>query len=462
LKYSESNQGKKNTGLLALCFFLHYFLKVYYKGNIDLSKEDAMFRSKRAFALIVLCAVLLIGLPRILHAATETEFNNDMAHADQLSSGESTAGQLSSCSDVDWFSVTTTGPDTLAINTINFIPAEVDYIIYCYGDYLKITVYDVYGAKMMNNPLVNIVGLKCGMDFSVDVTAAGTYYIVIAPDQKYSTCPSGVTKPYTLTVTGNAIITTTSTTTTPGGSSTTIVPATTTTIPAETIKVDFVGSPTYGQVPLLVNFTSFSTDNVSKYEWDFGDKETSTEKNPSHLYSMEGTYSVSLRGSGNGQADDEVKTGYITVKRTVLTTTSTVLPTTTTVPAFCPFNAYIGNYEATETIRTLRDQIVTAPSGLLLISLYYKNVFEISAILVHNYELRNRFQQLVVDKLWIAKQLVNGHKVAIAQETMNDTVLFLNMVKEQGSPALQNDIDLVVSILNNDSLQKEIGILTIR
>jgi hypothetical protein len=68
----------------------------------------------------------------------------------------------------------------------------------------------------------------------------------------------------------------------------------------------------------------------------------------------------------------------------------------------------------------------------------------------------------VIDKSWIAKQLVNGHKVAISRDIVTETILFLNMVKEQGSPALQSDIDLVISILDNDNFQIEAGIITIR
>jgi|GEM_PF-1366380 len=252
-----------------------------------------------------------------------------------------------------------------------------------------------------------------------------------------------------------SVTTTVSGSTTTSASISTTIPSTSTTTTIEPeLKADFVKDKASGPPPLVVQFTDKSSGIITSYSWDFGDKCTSTERNPTHTYLSEGTYTVSLRIEGNGKIDEEVKYGYITVKYNSVTTT--------TAPAFCPFNAYIGNYEATETIRTLRDQIVKTPCGLLLIPLYYRNVFEISAILAHNHELRNRFQQLVVDKLWIANQLVNGHKVAISRDVITETIEFLNMIKAQGSPALQSDIDLVIIILDNESLQKEIGILTIR
>ncbi|MDX2415820.1 MAG: PKD domain-containing protein [Bacteroidales bacterium] len=45
---------------------------------------------------------------------------------------------------------------------------------------------------------------------------------------------------------------------------------------------------------LEVSFTNFSTPADATYAWDFGDVTTSTEKDPTHLYTEEGTYTVKL------------------------------------------------------------------------------------------------------------------------------------------------------------------------
>lgn len=50
---------------------------------------------------------------------------------------------------------------------------------------------------------------------------------------------------------------------------------------------------------LEVTFTNYS-QNATSYAWDFGDGETSTEKNPVHTYAMAGTYNVSLTATGAG------------------------------------------------------------------------------------------------------------------------------------------------------------------
>ncbi|MCC6691144.1 MAG: PKD domain-containing protein [Bacteroidia bacterium] len=63
----------------------------------------------------------------------------------------------------------------------------------------------------------------------------------------------------------------------------------------------FTPTPDKGCVPLTVNFTDQSTSNepITSYAWDFGDpasgaSNTSTLKNPSHIYNAIGNYTVKL------------------------------------------------------------------------------------------------------------------------------------------------------------------------
>ena len=96
----------------------------------------------------------------------------------------------------------------------------------------------------------------------------------------------------------------------PGGSdsaSTTI----TVTEPAPTAA--FSGSPTSGTVPLTVGFTDASSGNITSRSWTFGDGGTSSQTNPSHVYSAIGTYTVSLSVSGPGGSDTSTLVDYITV-----------------------------------------------------------------------------------------------------------------------------------------------------
>jgi PKD repeat protein len=76
---------------------------------------------------------------------------------------------------------------------------------------------------------------------------------------------------------------------------------------------DFAGLPTSGNYPLTVNFTDQSAEDVSNWNWDFGDGQTSTAKNPTHQYRWGGLYTVSLTVTGPGGEDTEVKNNYIIV-----------------------------------------------------------------------------------------------------------------------------------------------------
>ncbi|MCC7453418.1 MAG: M4 family metallopeptidase, partial [Crocinitomix sp.] len=76
------------------------------------------------------------------------------------------------------------------------------------------------------------------------------------------------------------------------------------------VTADFITSATEGCVlPFTVNFTSESF-NADEFLWDFGDGTTSTEENPSHDYTTEGLFTVTLVVNGEicggGSAEDEL------------------------------------------------------------------------------------------------------------------------------------------------------------
>jgi len=76
---------------------------------------------------------------------------------------------------------------------------------------------------------------------------------------------------------------------------------------------DFEGSPLSGPAPLTVNFSDLSTNNPTDWDWTFGDGGTSDVQHPSHQYTTEDSYTVSLTAY-NAQGDDtETKVDYITV-----------------------------------------------------------------------------------------------------------------------------------------------------
>jgi uncharacterized protein (TIGR02145 family) len=62
-----------------------------------------------------------------------------------------------------------------------------------------------------------------------------------------------------------------------------------------------------------VQFTDQSTNSPTSWNWNFGDGGTSTNQNPSHLYNVTGTYTVSLTIINSYGTDTETKLNYITV-----------------------------------------------------------------------------------------------------------------------------------------------------
>ena len=77
---------------------------------------------------------------------------------------------------------------------------------------------------------------------------------------------------------------------------------------------DFTANKNEGYAPLKVRFTDVSTYNPTGWEWNFGDGSTSTEQNPEHTFSSEGTYTVTLVAS-NGDGSSDVKSMVITINR---------------------------------------------------------------------------------------------------------------------------------------------------
>jgi Zn-dependent metalloprotease len=64
-----------------------------------------------------------------------------------------------------------------------------------------------------------------------------------------------------------------------------------------------------------VSFTDLSINGTSQWLWDFGDGNTSTLQNPTHVYSEGGTYTVQLTVSNAIGSDDVTRASYIVVTR---------------------------------------------------------------------------------------------------------------------------------------------------
>jgi hypothetical protein len=83
-------------------------------------------------------------------------------------------------------------------------------------------------------------------------------------------------------------------------------------IPPPSLQASFAANPTSGVSPLVVNFIDQST-LASVWHWDFGDGDTSMVQNPSHTYTQNGLFTVTLKVSDGTNWDSVSMTGYIDV-----------------------------------------------------------------------------------------------------------------------------------------------------
>ena len=77
---------------------------------------------------------------------------------------------------------------------------------------------------------------------------------------------------------------------------------------------EFVAETLKGDPPLTVRFHDFSSGNPATWLWDFGDGSLSTEKDPVHTYTKEGSYTTSLYvanafGSDTLKRPDHIRVG---------------------------------------------------------------------------------------------------------------------------------------------------------
>ncbi len=77
--------------------------------------------------------------------------------------------------------------------------------------------------------------------------------------------------------------------------------------------VDFSSDLQTGSAGITINFTDNSAIVPTSWEWNFGDGNTSSEQNPSHIYATNGIYTVSLTASNILTNGSQIKNNYITI-----------------------------------------------------------------------------------------------------------------------------------------------------
>ncbi len=90
-------------------------------------------------------------------------------------------------------------------------------------------------------------------------------------------------------------------------------------------EAQFTADTTFGTEPLTVRFRDTSTGDPKNWVWEFGDGSSSTERHPSHTYTQEGIYPVSLMVLNAYGSDRLEKTDHITVRTSMSTSADSVM-----------------------------------------------------------------------------------------------------------------------------------------
>ena len=180
------------------------------------------------------------------------------------------------------------------------------------------------------------------------------------------------------------------------------------TLVPEPANAQFNVPATTGGAPFAVEFDDSSTAGLfgpSSWLWDFGDGQTSTEKDPTHVYTTPGTYSVSLTVSDGLTSDTETKLNFITV-----------LPGLSFAPeadAFVKSNSATSKYG---TQPTLRARLGTADSPTTYRSFVRFNVTGITSPIVS-----------ATLRMYVADASKDGGAVALAANTWVESTVTWNL-----------------------------------
>jgi len=163
---------------------------------------------------------------------------------------------------------------------------------------------------------------------------AGANATATATTTATTTVTTSPTATVTHTTTQTTAATTAATTTTTAGTTATTSVATTTSTNQVQPVAGFTADTTSGPAPLTVQFTDLSTGGPVSWTWDFGDGESDTSQNPSHIYNNAGFYTVTLTAvnrQGTGYLKSE--SNYITVEEVTATPTETTTTSSTALAA---------------------------------------------------------------------------------------------------------------------------------
>jgi len=222
----------------------------------------------------------------------------------------------------------------------------------------------------------------------------------------------------------SAAATTTSSVPPSGTSTTSSKPTTTSTVPQQ-LSADFAGEPTAGQAPLTVVWQNLSEGDIASCQWDFGDGNTSAERNTVHVYRQAGIYTVSLTVvAADGRSLQATKEGYISVS-----------------PG-CPFEVAVADQEQLDALRAARRLLRATPGGRLALCLYEAHAAELAAVVAGGQDLQLGLRALAEQNMPAVRQLIAHGRAAIPAAGVAEARCLLKRLGDRGSWRLRMACDV--------------------
>lgn len=195
----------------------------------------------------------------------------------------------------------------------------------------------------------------------------------------------------------------------------------------------FSATPTGGPAPLTVQFADQSTGTIISWAWNFGDGNTSSEQNPSHIYTVDGIYNVTLIVTGPSGSDTETKTAYITVSSSSCAAEKVVNDT-----------AMSNGEWVLYSLRAFRDGFLSKSEfGKSVSHLYYQHSAEGIRLLMEHPEWVVRSAALLEKILPDLLHAGDSGVLRLDASVQREMVSLLDDVKPHASPELGMLIDMV-------------------
>ena len=126
---------------------------------------------------------------------------------------------------------------------------------------------------------------------------------------------------------------------------------------------------------------------------------------------------------------------------------------------YCPLVCSIKSTAKVNILRNLRDHIANESIfGPIVVNLYYQHAAEVSEILYERPEFKAKLRNLVGRHINAVNGVIKGKKVSLSKREVDEIVGFLHDLKEEGSPDLRRDVNIVIKTLQGGYFLQGLGV----